>query len=122
MLVNILISMVIRKFVHYIISSKYHGFRTGENGPAALVLAGPVFLKVKKIEVRFYKKEVIKKSASVIFGLARLILLSYNGWRRHTKRSKIIGRSRIMLARYSVVQKIQVIITVIMWFLNLLGL
>ena len=39
--------MVIRKFVHYIISSKYHGFRAGENGPAALVLAGSVFLKVK---------------------------------------------------------------------------
>ena len=47
MLVNTVISMVIRKFVHYIISSKYHGFRAGGNGPTALVLAGPVFLKVK---------------------------------------------------------------------------
>ena len=48
MLVNIVISMVIRKFMHYIISSKYYGFRAGDIGPAALVLAGPVFLKVKK--------------------------------------------------------------------------
>ena len=47
MLVNIVISMVICKFVHYIISSKYHGFRAGENGMAVQVLAGPVFFKVK---------------------------------------------------------------------------
>ena len=45
--VNIVIPMVICKFVHYIISSKYHGFRAGANGPAAPVLAGSVFLKVK---------------------------------------------------------------------------
>ena len=105
MLVNIVISMVIHKFVHYIISSKYCGFRASGNGPAAPVLAGSVFLKVKKIKVHYYKKQVIKKSASVIFGLVRLILLGYNGWRRHTKESKIIGCPHIMLARYSVVQK-----------------
>ena len=46
--VNIVIPMVIHKFVHCIISSKYHGFRASGNDPAALVLAGPVFLKVKK--------------------------------------------------------------------------
>ena len=46
--IDIVISMVIRKFVHYIISSKYHGFKAGRNGPAAPVLAGPAFLKVKK--------------------------------------------------------------------------
>ena len=40
-------------------------FRAGGNGPAALVLAGPVFVKVK-MEVHFYKKQVVKKSASVI--------------------------------------------------------
>ena len=61
------------KFVHYIIS-----FRAGGNGPAAPVLAGPVFLKVK-MKFNFYKKQVINKSASVIFGLVRLIILSYNG-------------------------------------------
>ena len=59
--------------MHYIISSKYHGFRAGENSPSPPVLAGPVFLKMKKIKVRFYKKQVIKKSASVIF----LDLLAY---------------------------------------------
>ena len=54
--------MVIHKFMHYIISSKYHGFSAGGNGPAALVLAGTVFLKVKKlIKVHVYKKQVIKK-------------------------------------------------------------
>ena len=57
------------------------------------------------MKIHFYKKQVIKKSASVIFGLVRLILLGYNGWRRHMKRRKIIGRPRIMLTKYSVVQK-----------------
>ena len=51
--------------------------RAGRNGPAAPVLAGLVFLKVKN-KSPFYK-EVIKKSASVIFGLVRLILLGYDG-------------------------------------------
>ena len=52
-------------------------YRAGGNGPAAPVLAKPVFLKVK-IKIHFHKKQVIKKSASVIFELVRLIILSYN--------------------------------------------
>ena len=44
---------------------------------AAPVLARPVFLKVK-MKVHFYKKEVINKSASVVLGLVRLIILSNN--------------------------------------------
>ena len=36
------------------------------------------FSQDEKIKVHFYKKQVIKKSASVIFGLVRLIILSYN--------------------------------------------
>ena len=51
--------------------------KAGGIGPAALVLAGPVFLKVK-IKVQFYKKQAINKSASVILGLIRLIILSYD--------------------------------------------
>ena len=50
--------------------------RAGRNSPAAPLLAGPVFLKVK-MKYKFYKKEVINKSASVIFGLVTLIILSY---------------------------------------------
>ena len=46
--VNIVILMVIRKFVHYIIGSKYHGFRADGNGPAAPVLARPVFSQGEK--------------------------------------------------------------------------
>ena len=46
-------------------------------GLAAPVLAGPVFLKVK-IKFHFYKNRVISKSTSVIVGLVRLIILSYN--------------------------------------------
>ena len=51
--------------------------KTHGNGPAALVLAGPGFVKVK-IKFHFYKKkkQVIKKSASVIFGPVRLVILS----------------------------------------------
>ena len=45
--------------------------------PAAPVLAGPVFLKVE-MKFNFYKKEVSNKSVGVIFGLVRLIILSYN--------------------------------------------
>ena len=51
--------------------------KAGGSSLVVLVLAGPVFLKVK-IKVNFYKKQVINKSASVIFELARLIVLSYS--------------------------------------------
>ena len=45
-------------------------------GPAAPVLARPVFLKVK---AKFLLQKVSnKQSASVILGLVRLIILSYN--------------------------------------------
>ena len=51
---NIVISMVIRKIGHYIlISSKYHGFRASGNGPAAPVLARPVYSQGEKIESPF---------------------------------------------------------------------
>ena len=50
---------------------------TGGNSPAAAVLAEPVFLKVK-MKCNFYIKQVINNSDSVIFGLARLIILTYN--------------------------------------------
>ena len=69
--------------------------RASRNGLAALVLAGSVFLKVK-INFHFYKKQVIKKSISVIFGLVGLIILS-NRWKNHIKRCKIIGCPLIML-------------------------
>ena len=49
----------------------------GGIGPAAPVLAGPVFLKVK---TKFHscKRQVINKSASVILELIKVIILSYN--------------------------------------------
>ena len=50
--------------------------KAGGSGPAVLGLAGPVFLKVK-IKSYFYKKQVISRSASVIFGHFRFIILSY---------------------------------------------
>ena len=58
-------------------------YRASGNGPAALVLAKPVFLKVI-MNFHFYKKQVINKnkvmnkSASVTFRLVRLIILSYS--------------------------------------------
>ena len=42
----------------------------------------------------------------MIFGLVRLIILSYNGQKRHIKRKKIIGRPHIMCTTYSVMQKL----------------
>ena len=55
------VNIVIHKFVHYIISFRAHG-----NGPAAPVLAGPLFLKLKN-KSPFLQKQVVKKSASVIY-------------------------------------------------------
>ena len=46
--------------------------RASGNGPAALILAAPVFLKIK-INFHFCKKQVVNKSASVIIDLVRLI-------------------------------------------------
>ena len=43
----------------------------------APVLVRPVFLKVKT-KFHFYKKQVTRESASVIFGLVRLIISTYN--------------------------------------------
>ena len=46
-------------------------------GPATLVLAGPVFSQGKS-KIPFLQKANNKQSASVILGLIRLIILSYN--------------------------------------------
>ena len=46
--------------------------RASGNSLAALVLAGPVFLKVK---IKFQKASIINISASVIFRLVRLIYI-----------------------------------------------
>ena len=52
-------------------------FRAGGIGPAAPVLARPVFSQgISKIP--FLQKASNKQSASVISGLIRLIILSYN--------------------------------------------
>ena len=51
--------------------------RAGGNGPAAPVLARQIFLK-RKMKFNFYKRQMINRNASAIFGLARLIVLSYN--------------------------------------------
>ena len=66
-------------------------------------MAGPGFLQVK-MKFNFYKKQVIDKSASEIFGLVRLIILSYNRQKKDIKRYKIIVCPHIMLTRYSAVQ------------------
>ena len=80
----------------------------GGSGPAALVLARPVFLKVE-IKLYLYKKQLINKSASVTFGFDKLNILNYNRYKKHIKMYKIIGHPCIkfivMLTRYSVVQK-----------------
>ena len=53
-------------------------FRAGGIGPAAPVLAGPVFSQGKS-KIPFLQKASNKQSATVILGLIlRLIILSYN--------------------------------------------
>ena len=51
--------------------------RAGGTGPAAPVLAGPVFSQGKN-KIPFLQKASNKQSASMILGLVRLIILSYN--------------------------------------------
>ena len=52
-------------------------YRAGGIGPAAPILAGPVFSQGKN-EIPFLQKANNKQSACVILGLIRLIILSYN--------------------------------------------
>ena len=81
--------------------------RVGGNVPATLVLARPVFLKVK-IKFHFYIKQVINKSVSVIFGLVRLSILSYNRQEKHINRCKIIDKPPTHDAyNISVMQKVK---------------
>ena len=72
--------------------------RAGRNGLVALVLARSVFLKIKLKFYFFLQKQVMNKSASVMFGLVRLIKM-------HITKCKIIVCPHIVLTRYSVVQK-----------------
>ena len=51
----------------------------------------PDHFSQSKIIILFLQKASNNKSASVIFGLVKLIILSYNGYKKHTKRCKIIG-------------------------------
>ena len=51
--------------------------RASGSGPAAPILAKPVFLKVK-IKVYFYKQQVMNKRSSVMYRLVRLITLNYS--------------------------------------------
>ena len=57
-------------------SESFHAIGVGA-GPAGQVLAGPLLFKVK-IKFHFCKKQVMNRSASVIFRLVRLIILLYN--------------------------------------------
>ena len=49
--------------------------RADGSSPAAPVLPGPVFLKVK-VKFHFYKKQVKTRNTGVIFGLLRLTILN----------------------------------------------
>ena len=97
------------------------GGRAGGIGPDASVLAAPV-LSQGKSKIPFLQKASNKQSSSVILGLIRLIILSYNRQKRHIKRCKIIGCPRIpfiiMLTRCSVVQKLSNKQNGV-WFLNI---
>ena len=54
---------------------KYSFYKAVADGPVGQVLAGPPFLKTNKVP--FYRKQVINKSARVIFGLVQLVILRY---------------------------------------------
>ena len=75
--------------------------KAGRSNPTTPVLAGPVFLKVK-IKYHFYKKQAINKSASVIFGLVRLIILDRKGISRGARLSA--AHVLCLEGGYSVVQ------------------
>ena len=60
-----------------ILSTKHPSCRAGGLGLAASVLVGPVFSQGKS-KIPFLQNASNKQSASVILGLIRLIILSYN--------------------------------------------
>ena len=71
--------------------------RASRNGPAAPVLGKPLFLNVK-VKFHFYEKQVINKSASVIFGFVSFIILSYSyRQKKHIKKFKVVGYPSVML-------------------------
>ena len=51
-----------------------HGDKAAVNGLVGQVLAGPRFLKVKT-KFHFYKKQIINKSARVVFRLVKVVIL-----------------------------------------------
>ena len=54
-----------------------HYFRDLATSPVSPVLVRRLFLKAK-YNFTFYKKQIINRSARVIFSLARLVMLYYN--------------------------------------------
>ena len=69
--------------------------RAGGNSPAALVFGWISFSQDKNI-IPFLQKGNNKQNVSMIFGLVRLITLSYNRQKKHSKRCYIIGCPCIM--------------------------
>ena len=65
--------------------------RADGSSPAAAVLARPDVLKIK-LKFHFYKTQIMSKSASVNFGLVRLIILSYDRLKKHINRCNIIAQ------------------------------
>ena len=74
--------------------------RADGSSPAAPVLATPDFVKIK-LKFHFYKTQVMSKSASVNFGVVRLIILSYNRLKKHIKKCNIIGHPHIQFIVFS---------------------
>ena len=64
------------------------------DGPVGQVLAGPPFLKTKN-KVPFYRKQVINKSAKVIFGPVQLVIFMMRCIEKHIMQWKIIGHPRM---------------------------
>ena len=60
--------MMVTRYLDWLACTIYSICRVSRSSPAAPVLAGPVFLKVK-MKFNFYIKQVINKIADVIFGL-----------------------------------------------------
>ena len=64
----------------------------GRSGATALVLS----FSPSKIKIQFFKKQLINKSASVILGPVRLIVLSCNRENKHINKCKVIGHPHLI--------------------------
>ena len=80
-------------------------YRAGGNGQATPVLVGPFFCQGES-RISFIQKAGNGQSDSIMIGLAGIIILCYNRWKRHIKRCKIMSAYTLCLQDIRMCEKL----------------